>query len=527
MTTTTVFQGGPDALPVTGDALDTDADAAARAKKANASWRSIWRLHFYAGIFVAPMLVLMAVTGLIILYTQPILEWSDGSLLKVADTGQTVGLQQQEQAVQAAFPSFTISAVNTGRDGTIANTFVVTSADGETIREVFVNPHTGQVTGSKRQGSDLVGLANRLHGQLNNDGRTQKMPSLDGIFFGGKEKFVDVPVGDMLLEILACWTLALAATGLYLWWPRKNQPGKALLKPRLGRLGRARWRDLHAISGALLSVIVIFFILTGLPWSAFWGENWRTIASHATPNSEGEAPSSTVARPGDLDRLGQRIPWVAAGIEVPASNAGAAAADPSAPLPATISMDVIAKAAQEQGLQPGYLIAIPVNEKADDGTTTYGSFVLTNYWPGRVQNEQTIYLDQFSGKTLEALPADHYGALPWTISAGIQTHMGAQLGVANRVVMTTACLLTLFSVFSAFMMWWKRRPRGGTGFPRRPVDAKLQRNVAIIAVVLALFFPLWGLSVLAVLAFDRFVIRRITPLRRAFGMRDRPATTTP
>jgi uncharacterized iron-regulated membrane protein len=97
------------------------------------------------------------------------------------------------------------------------------------------------------------------------------------------------------------------------------------------------------------------------------------------------------------------------------------------------------------------------------------------------------------------------------------------LGVANRVVMTTACLLTLFSVFSAFMMWWKRRPRGGTGFPRRPVDAKLQRNVAIIAVVLALFFPLWGLSVLAVLAFDRFVIRRITPLRRTFGMRDRPA----
>jgi uncharacterized iron-regulated membrane protein len=80
-------------------------------------------------------------------------------------------------------------------------------------------------------------------------------------------------------------------------------------------------------------------------------------------------------------------------------------------------------------------------------------------------------------------------------------------------------------------MWWKRRPNGGSGFPRRPVDAKLQRNLIVLAVLLSLIYPLWGLSVLVVIALDHLVIRRVTRLRRLFGMRDRdrdrPSGPTP
>ena len=45
-------------------ATDTGVEASRR-------WRSMWRLHVYAGIFAMPF-VLMAATGLVILYTQPI-----------------------------------------------------------------------------------------------------------------------------------------------------------------------------------------------------------------------------------------------------------------------------------------------------------------------------------------------------------------------------------------------------------------------------------------------------------------------
>lgn len=34
--------------------------------------RTVWRTHFYAAIIAAPILALMAITGLVIMYTEPI-----------------------------------------------------------------------------------------------------------------------------------------------------------------------------------------------------------------------------------------------------------------------------------------------------------------------------------------------------------------------------------------------------------------------------------------------------------------------
>ena len=83
----------------------------------------------------------------------------------------------------------------------------------------------------------------------------------------------------------------------------------------------------------------------------------------------------------------------------------------------------------------------------------------------------------------------------------------------------------LWASFSALVMWWKRR-RTGLGFPRRPFDSKLQRVMLVTAVLLAIIYPVWGVSVLLVLFLDKFVVRKVPPLRRAFGMPDRPDVTT-
>lgn len=68
-------------------------------------------------------------------------------------------------------------------------------------------------------------------------------------------------------------------------------------------------------------------------------------------------------------------------------------------------------------------------------------------------------------------------------------------------------------------MWNKRRRKGTLGLPRRPVDVRLQRVLGITAVVLAVIYPLWGLSLIFVLLLDRYLIRRRPRLRSAFGMR--------
>ena len=88
-----------------------------------------------------------------------------------------------------------------------------------------------------------------------------------------------------------------------------------------------------------------------------------------------------------------------------------------------------------------------------------------------------------------------------------------------RALMTALCVLAIWSVCSALVMFWKRRRPGTLGLPRRPVDVRLARRVSIAALVMAVVFPVWGLTAAVVLAFDRFVIRRTRRLAVAFGQR--------
>lgn len=65
----------------------------------------MWRIHFYAGVFAMPFIVLMALTGLVILYTQPIHGLTQGNLRTVSTQSTTVSAGRQEQAVELPIPA--------------------------------------------------------------------------------------------------------------------------------------------------------------------------------------------------------------------------------------------------------------------------------------------------------------------------------------------------------------------------------------------------------------------------------------
>jgi uncharacterized iron-regulated membrane protein len=164
-----------------------------RSRASSRRWRSLWRVHFYAGVFTAPFLVLMAVTGLVILYTQPIQQWTQPDLRTVTAQAEWVSFDQQEAAVVAAFPEHTIVSATVPRDSTTSTTFGL-----DDDRSVFVDPYTAEVLGTTDPGGGIVGLANRLHGNLNNDAVTVKLPTIAGVLGSGPvmQEFV---VGDMVL----------------------------------------------------------------------------------------------------------------------------------------------------------------------------------------------------------------------------------------------------------------------------------------------------------------------------------------
>ena len=55
------------------------------------------------------------------------------------------------------------------------------------------------------------------------------------------------------------------------------------------------------------------------------------------------------------------------------------------------------------------------------------------------------------------------------------------------------------------------------GAPRRAPNRKLGAGVVAITLGLGVFFPLLGLSIVALLVFDFVIVKRIPPLRRALG----------
>ena len=86
-----------------GEPVSAPVETSDRAVSAR-RWRSVWRLHFYAGMFAMPFILLMAVTGLIILYTQPIQDLTQGDVRTVSAGADRVSYDDQAAAVEAAYP---------------------------------------------------------------------------------------------------------------------------------------------------------------------------------------------------------------------------------------------------------------------------------------------------------------------------------------------------------------------------------------------------------------------------------------
>jgi uncharacterized iron-regulated membrane protein len=63
-------------------------------------------------------------------------------------------------------------------------------------------------------------------------------------------------------------------------------------------------------------------------------------------------------------------------------------------------------------------------------------------------------------------------------------------------------------------MWWKRRPSGRIGVPPAPREKRIYIGLWAIAAVFGVLFPLTGITILAMILIDQFVIRFVPPLRR-------------
>ena len=446
----------------------------------NKPYRAVWRWHFLMGLLVAPVLLLLAVTGGLYLYDSEIERLWYRDLMNVETGRVPASAAAQEAAVRRAFPEANFVSVLWPHDRTHVSTWTVLDPI-EGKQSVFVDPWTARITGALPQERRLMNVISTLHGEL----------------------LLGMP-GDWFVELTASCTLIMMLTGLYLWWPARWR-WRSVFVPRLGARGRAFWRDLHAVPSALLAVGVIFLVLSGLPWSGFWGEQlakWGTLSAATMPTPNFRAPPTVAAKvdPHAAHRNPDiaALPWTIrqAGLPTRPADASTHASHD------TITLQQVMDIATARGMTrmgPRLRVFYP--------DTAEGVFTLSLV-PARAQDQRTVYLDPRDGGIVHDIGWKEYSPLGHAVEWGVMTHMGRQFGEPNRWLALSVCIGIVVSVIAGIVMWWRRRPRGGIGMP----DARSQslpKPLVAMMVVLGVLFPFAG-AVLLLLAIGE----RLTAARR-------------
>lgn len=420
-------RGGPDASP----AVDR--------RPTSRLYRVIWRWHFYAGIIVAPVLIVMAATGTLYIFKDELEGMIHARQLFVEPSAARTSYDDQLAAAQAAIPAdMHVEQLTVWPEGNRSTEFYAHSHDRPGYARVMVDPYRGEVLGTLSE-ADLFPIILKIHRTL----------------FAGT-------LGRIVTELTTCWTIVLLISGVYLWWPRKSGKTWGTWLPRLRRHPYVALRDLHAVSGVYVAAVALLIASTGLVYTYLWGRGY-SLAAVASGAYEIFLNPPQSESPAEAPRL---------------------------------PLDDIVKAAT--AAMPGATLSVTIPARADGAfvvfaTSTVGAFT-----------RQVVVLDHATGQVLAQRANHEFPALGWWATWNYPLHVGSVLGLWTKIPWLVACLVLMVLPVTGVWMWWQRRPRGRTGFPRKP-DTQVPRGLVMGILGLAVVLPMLGLSIAAILLGEKCV----------------------
>lgn len=420
-----------------------------------------------------PLLMLMALTGGLYLFKDEINAALYRPLLTV-EARAAAATPDEWAAAAAASGGRVVQLSPPAAEGRSA--LLVVETDEGVRRAVYVDPYDAAVLGATPDGGAMA-VVKQLH----------------SLAAAG-------PIANLAVEIAAGWAIVMVATGLVLWWPR-GRPRGGVVTVRGGPKRRVFWRDLHAVTGLFAGGVIVFLAVTGMPWSAVWGQQARAMTNEAgwgRPPAPASAATWTHAEHGEDPSL----PWALQDSALHAEHSDHAAGAAQAGL---TLMDAVA-GVDAAGLPRPYTLSLPAAS---------GQAWTATHIPDDVNGMRTLYLDGASGAVLADIAYSDFGPAAQAIEWGISVHQGQQYGPVNKALMLAGCIAIWLLGVTALTMWWKRRPGGRIAAPPRPLDRRAYVALACVVAPLGVLYPLVGASIVAVLAID-FLARRIaTAIRRA------------
>jgi uncharacterized iron-regulated membrane protein len=432
----------------------------------DALYPAIWRWHFWAGLLVAPVLVVVSLTGALHVFHDEIDGILQPGLRRVAPGAARLPYEARLAAARAHLgDGWRLAYISESDDPARADEFFFQKEGrhgpaGESGQNedghghdhgpenmfVMVNPHTAGVTGAVDHKSGFMGIVLRIHRTL-----------LAGAF------------GRIIVELATCWGIVSLLTGLLLWWPRLKEKIRGVWLPRFRRGGGTALRDLHAVPGVYTLLLALIIMFTGLLFTSVWGRGFFAGLYLA-----GQLPASYISPP-------------------------KSAPPPEGARPLTADEAI---AAARKHFDFGRLsVRVPVRP---DDAWMIGSPLDEPLKPGAF-----VSIDAYSGAVLDIIRFQDMPLGARLARWFYPVHTGSIFGLPTKVLAVVACLAIILMSVTGVMMWWRRRPPGKSGVPRKsPGSPTVPSAIVCVIVFLGVVFPLVGASLLLLLA-GQLIVRRV------------------
>ncbi|WP_030523447.1 PepSY-associated TM helix domain-containing protein [Nocardia rhamnosiphila] len=446
------------------------------------------RLHFYAGLFVGPFLLIAAVTGGLYAVAPSIESFVNRDLLTVDSRGPERPLAEQVTAGTAVRPDLTLVAV------------APAPAPGDTTRVLFSDPALGE---SERRAVFVDPVTAQPVGESVVYGSSGALPFRAWVSQVHRHLHLGEP-GRLYSELAASWLWLIALAGLALWirrvrGRRQRDAARWLFVPNLAN-ARERRLNWHAVVGVWILPAALLLSATGLTWSTYAGANIETLRE----NLGWTTPAVTTALPGTAAPAetghGDHHSGRPAGHSVPADRIQ--------------QLDRVLAAARAAGVTRPAEITIP----AGDGT----AFAVKERRLSGTLTADAAAVDGATGTVTDRLPYSEWPFMAKMANWGIQLHMGLMFGVLNQLLLLAAAIGLITVIVRGYLMWWQRRPTATArilAVGRPPRRGALRRSAVLAvpalgaAALIGWFAPVFGLSLLAFLVVDVLVgaLRRARP----------------
>jgi uncharacterized iron-regulated membrane protein len=435
------------------------------------------RLHFYAGIFVAPFILTTAVTGLLYALIPQIDSAVHRHVLTVARVGEhRLPLADQIATARSAHPEGTVRTIRPPAAPNETTRIILNVQDVPPHygRTVFVDPYSGEIRGVLT----TFGRWLPLRAWFDEFHRNLHLGSM----------------GRNYSELAASWLWVMAGTGLLLRIGQRSGTGrlKRLFVPDRHARGRRRLLSWHSVLGGWIIAALLLLSVSGLMMARFAGAHVAEIRSQLAWTK----PSVDTTLPGVTPETG-----TGAGSATLHHGGGTVPGFDEAQ--ALRGADKALRAAHDAHLSNPIWMYPPsgpghgwqVSETKRD-------------WPTRYD---AISVDPVSGAVTARVNFADWPVMAKLADWIVRAHTGTLFGVVNQILLVAVALALITVILLGYRMWWRRRPRRPAGFmlpngPRRGALSGLRPHetaLAIIALaVLGYCTPLLGLSLVAFIAVD-------------------------